>query len=197
MYLKRFEQHQNKTALIWRDQKYSYRDLLSLIEDAKVFFKKHNILPGMVVALEADFSPQLVAMFFALFDQKAIIVPMSGFVAKNVVEFINIAEVEKRIIIDQDEHVSVQETHVKSSHPLIQKLQRGQKAGLIFFSSGSSGKSKAIIHDVDKILSKFKNPKPAKTTIIFLRFDHAGGINTLLHILLNGGCMVSVNDLNP
>jgi long-chain acyl-CoA synthetase len=59
--------------------------------------------------------------------------------------------------------------------------------GLILFSSGSTGASKAALLDFDKLLVKFRKPRPAFRTLIFLLLDHIGGINTLFYVLSQGG----------
>ena len=67
----------------------------------------------------------------------------------------------------------------------------------MLFSSGSTGKSKAAVHDFSHLLGKFKANRHQLCTLSFLLYDHIGGINTLLYTLSNGGCMVTVKDRNP
>ena len=57
--------------------------------------------------------------------------------------------------------------------------------GLVLFTSGSSGKPKAVVHDFSKLMEKFHAVRPAMITLNFLLFDHWGGLNTLLHCLSN------------
>lgn len=197
MFLEKFKQTRDEDALIWHDRIYKYEDLSLLIKQSLEFLDKNNVMSGTVISLEADISPNSLAMLFALIERKAIIVPLSSSVLEKSEEFRKISEVEKRIIIDKDDNLSIKGADIKSNHELIKKLQDKQKAGLILFTSGSTGKSKAMIHDFDTILEKFETPRPAKTTITFLLFDHIGGINTLFHVLSNGGCIVTVSDRSP
>jgi acyl-coenzyme A synthetase/AMP-(fatty) acid ligase len=46
-------------------------------------------------------------------------------------------------------------------------------------------------------LEKFKTRRFAQRAITFLLYDHIGGVNTMLHILSNGGCIVTVQDRSP
>src|SRR2546428_10453331 len=39
--------------------------------------------------------------------------------------------------------------------------------------------------------------RPRQRAISFLLFDHIGGVNTMLHVLSNGGCLITVPDRNP
>jgi acyl-CoA synthetase (AMP-forming)/AMP-acid ligase II len=80
---------------------------------------------------------------------------------------------------------------------LLLELKRKAHPGLILFSSGSTGKSKAAVHDFVPLLEKFKVPRHVFRTVSFLLFDHIGGINTLLYTLSNGGCVVTVQDRSP
>jgi len=69
--------------------------------------------------------------------------------------------------------------------------------GLILFTSGSSGQPKAALHDFTKLLAKFTIKRKSLRTINFLLFDHWGGLNTLFHILSNGGTVVIVENRTP
>ena len=65
------------------------------------------------------------------------------------------------------------------SHPLLRQLVERGAPGVVLFSSGSTGDSKASILDFDRLLAKFRAPRPSYRTLVFLLFDHIGGINTL------------------
>ena len=67
-------------------------------------------------------------------------------------------------------------------------------AGLILFSSGSSGPPKAALHDIEPLFEKFQSPRPAMRTAGFLLFDHIGGLNTLWHVLSNGGLFACLSN---
>jgi long-chain acyl-CoA synthetase len=77
------------------------------------------------------------------------------------------------------------------------EIAEAEAPGLILFSSGSTGKSKAALHDILPMLEKFKVPRHTLRTITFLLFDHIGGFNTLLYNLSNAGCVITVPDRNP
>jgi long-chain acyl-CoA synthetase len=77
------------------------------------------------------------------------------------------------------------------------QLLASRHPGLVLFSSGSTGKSKAALHDFIPLLEKFKTPRSAMVVLTFLMIDHIGGINTLFYVLSNAGTAVTAMDRNP
>ena len=80
---------------------------------------------------------------------------------------------------------------------MIKKLKKNQHPGLILFSSGSTGKSKAVVHDFLPLLAKFRKQRNSYRTITFLLFDHIGGINTLLYIFSQMSLLVAIDQRTP
>lgn len=80
----------------------------------------------------------------------------------------------------------------KNRDELIDTLRAKNHAGLVLFSRGTTGRPKAILHDFTVFLKRFKIPRPTLLTINFLLFDHIGGLNTLLHKLLNKGTVIAL-----
>jgi acyl-CoA synthetase (AMP-forming)/AMP-acid ligase II len=80
---------------------------------------------------------------------------------------------------------------------MLQQLRASGNPGLVLFSSGTTGRPKAILHDFSQFLVRFRTPRPALVTMSFLLFDHIGGINTLLHTLFNNGQVVVPSKRSP
>jgi acyl-CoA synthetase (AMP-forming)/AMP-acid ligase II len=192
-----FARNAEAPALIWRDREYRYGWLLGELDCCAADLVRNGVPQGAVVSLEADFSPKAIAMLLALLERRAVIVPLTSSVEARKHEFRSIAEVEWIATVDGEDCVDLGPTGATAAHELLLRLKQIQRPGLILFSSGSTGKSKAAVHDFVPLLEKFKVPRHSKRTITFLLFDHIGGINTLFYNLANGGCIVTVEDRSP
>ena len=147
--------------------------------------------------IEADFSPNAVALFLALADHSCILVPLTSSVENKKDEFVQIAQGEVSITIDANDQVIINDFPNKANQACFEELRKLNHPGLILFSSGSTGKSKAAVHDLSGILEKFKVPRHSLRAITFLLYDHIGGVNTMLYNLSNGGCNVFIQDRTP
>ncbi len=192
-----FRKNQEKEAIIWKDQIFHYKWLLDRIEYWKQEIQAKNIPRGSVAVIEADFSPNAIALFLALVDHACILVPLTGSVESKREEFIEIAQGEVSFVIDENDHVEIKKLPYSANHEFYQQLQNRKHPGLILFSSGSTGKSKAAVHDLSFILEKFKVPRHSLRSITFLLYDHIGGVNTMLYNLSNAGCIITVQNRTP
>lgn len=195
--LKVFEASSDSDAIVWRDEVYQYDWLLERVHHWMGFIHQQGVEQGAVTVLESDFSPDSVALFLALVDQGAIVIPLTDGVGANKREFEAIAEAEVRFRLDREGRVNIHRLHQRAGHPLYRELRRSGHPGLVLFSSGSTGKSKAAVHDLVRILEKFKVPKRSFRTIAFLLFDHIGGLNTMMHTLSNASCLVVAAERTP
>lgn len=192
-----FGAHRDDNAIVWHDKPYRYGWLMEKITDARAAIREQSIGSGTIVAIEADFSPQSVAMFLALVEAGAIVVPLTASVAAQREEFLATAQVEVVVSIDARDDVLFTRLDVIATHKHYQTLRAAGHPGLVLFSSGSTGKSKAAVHDLVNILEKFRVPRHRLRTITFLLYDHIGGINTMLYTLSNGGTIVTVDQRTP
>ena len=131
--LERFRAAGTAPALVWRDREYGYDWLLHEVGEAARFLERERVPEGAVIALEADFSPRAVAMLLALIERNAVLVPLTSSVESKKPEFREIAEVECRIVIGDDDTTRVQSTGTLAAHPLIRSLKERRHPGLILF----------------------------------------------------------------
>lgn len=195
--LETFDRNKQQEAIIWKNDIYTYEWLLDRFYYWKGEIAAKNITPGTVAVLEADFSPNSVALFLALIQSSCILVPLTSSVESNKPEFIEIAQGEVTFSFDNNDIFEFNLLPHKANHQLYQQLIKSHQPGLVLFSSGSTGKSKAAVHNLQRILEKFKVPRHSLRVVPFLLFDHIGGVNTMLYTLSNGGCMVTVEERTP
>ena len=195
--LERMREWQERPAIIWRDQPVIYGVLLDMVSFWQKQLDASGVNPGQVVALEGDYSPQTVALLLALIDRATIAVPLTQSVEAHRVEFMDIAEVQVAVTFDAADEWQIEHRHVAVTNLLTHQLITQGQPGLVLFSSGSTGKSKAALHNFTAILEKFKVRRHCLCTLTFLLLDHIGGINTLFYTLSNGGTVVSVQSRAP
>jgi long-chain acyl-CoA synthetase len=195
--LRVFEANRSRDAIVWRDRPIDYGWLLGRVQDWRARLEGDGVAPGAVVAIEADFSPNAVALFLALAERRCVFVPLTSSVAAKREEFLEVAEVETVFTIDESDEARVTRLDRRATHPFYGTLRERGRPGLVLFSSGSTGKSKAAVHDLAGILEKFQTPRHSLRAISFLLYDHIGGVNTMLYTLSNGGCVVTVRDRGP
>lgn len=192
----RFEAYARQEAIIWKNRSYLYRDLVAYWQTDKEQLSR-LIQEPMVVALEGDFSPHATTILLCLLELHCIVVPLSKNAGHHRDTYENVAEVEAVIRMGEDDTFLFSATTKKACHPLLTSLKRQGHPGLVFFSSGSTGESKAVVHDALPLLMKFRVQRKSWRMITFLLFDHMGGLNTLLYILSNTGCIVALPSRQP
>jgi acyl-CoA synthetase (AMP-forming)/AMP-acid ligase II len=183
-------------AIIWNDQAHSYAWLRQRVQFWAEQLAIKDVTRGSVVVAEGDFSPNSIAVFLALVERACIVVPITPRQA-NKAKLIETAQAEFTIRLDADDQALIEQCLSAASHSLYAELRHRLHPGLVLFSSGSTGESKAALHDVVGLLAKFKVRRDPLRTISFLLYDHIGGVNTLLHTLANRGCLVTIGDRTP
>ena len=84
-----------------------------------------------------------------------------------------------------------------SNNNYYDEIREKKHPGLVLFTSGTSGEPKAAVHDFTALLQKFKTRRKALRTLNFLLFDHWGGLNTMFHVLSNGGVVIATKERLP
>lgn len=186
-------------AIVDRDRAVTYRALAAAIAAARVRLAAAGIGAGAVVALEADYSASAIAMLLALFESGAIAVPLAPVPGTRNPTLRELAQAEWRVTASGDggDEARIESTGVVAAHPLYAELRARGVPGLVLFTSGSTGEPKASVHDGERLLRKYRTRRRGRRTLLFLLFDHIGGVDTLLQVLANGGTAIIPADRTP
>lgn len=167
--------------LIHRGEELRFSDITS-----QNLIDLREVKKGDVVAIIGDFTPLSIYTLLRLIDIGVIVVPLTVETRNEHDYFFESAHVD--VVIEGN---SVKRRTHLAKHELIEKLRQLDHAGLVLFSTGTTGRPKAILHDLTLFLKKFETPRPTLRAINFLLFDHIGGINTFLHMLFNKGIVIA------
>ncbi|MDH6255415.1 ANL family adenylate-forming protein [Aurantimicrobium minutum] len=178
----------NEPFLIGEKEKLSVSDVLNgYVEHLK------EIESGQVVALIGDFDAQSILNLLILIEKNTIVVPLTNETINDHSYFFETAEVDWVV----EGVVATKRESTSQHNSLIKTIVEKNNPGLVLFSTGTTGRPKAILHDMSQFLARFETPRPALRTLGFLLFDHIGGLNTLLHTMFNSGLVISITDRSP
>lgn len=189
--------YENQEALIWQNMPMSYRELIQNVNEWPSFFKKNKVQSGKSIALSGEVSFQFIHLFLALIQHRNIILPLSTLTASDHECYQSIGNVFCKFVLDEKQEWSTEYYAEEKVHPLLDQLKKTNDAGLILFSSSTTGKPKAILHSFSQLFEKWNIIKKPYRTISFLSFDHIGGINTLFHTLSQGGTLIIPENRKP
>jgi acyl-CoA synthetase (AMP-forming)/AMP-acid ligase II len=193
--LNRFSSAAEQVAFIHEDRTVSYGELVALVAAFEGVLRSEGVRPGERVVILGDYTPEAFCLVLALARLGSVVIPLTR---ESVVELsaaLSISGCEWLFeFAPGTSEPSLTPQRVESDNPLMKEFISSGAPGLVFFSSGSTGNPKGILHDLERVARKFVQPRAAVVAIPFLMFDHFGGFNTILAITSSLGTVVSVAD---
>jgi len=192
--LESFKQFDQAIAIVTEDEQINYANLAD--ETVRIMDELKSLPPHQVVAILGDYSIQSIALFIALYCQGHIVVPITATKDEEKEALIKEAlchwAIQPKDIMQKIQHANI------TTHAMYEKLYAKNHSGLVLFSSGSTGKPKAMVHDLDILMEHYRGKRNKSISmLLFLMFDHIGGINTLLNGLNMGATLIVPRDKNP
>lgn len=196
--LDKFLEFSDRRALVDKNGSYSYRELYDQILIYIDVLEKENITENQIVIIQSDYNFHAISLFMALYEKRSIIVPLVSDLKEEVDKKVEVSSCDFLIRVKGRGSLEIKQYTQQNKHHLAADLINNNKSGLILFSSGSTGEPKAMIHNLDSLMDTFSNKrKRSLNIIIFLMFDHIGGLNTLLNFLSSGANIILPNNRNP
>ena len=196
----RLRSFKDRPFLIQKDRTYTYNNLIDKVEDYKKLIQETKIPPQSNVALIADYSIESIALLLALFESKMIVALISETIENEIQIRLEASQSEWKISLHQNKPVVFEpiETITSNDSGFIDEFKKTNDSGFIIFTSGSTGFPKAILHDFPSFLDTYKGKRPKQWCfLLFLLFDHIGGLNTLFNVLSSGAKAVIPLSKNP
>ena len=167
----------------------TYAELAGLIAKARTALAQLKLDRPTAFGLVGEHGPASTAWLLALAEAGHFVAPLSGNVAEHPAKLATI-NAQWIVVTEAREAKLLPRVDEPSSHPLFAQLRAQGAAGLILFSSGTSGAPKAMVQDFGKLLSAYESRHESDLVMLaLLGFDHIGGLNTLLSALAAGSLL--------
>jgi acyl-CoA synthetase (AMP-forming)/AMP-acid ligase II len=188
----------DRNAIYEGNEIHTYTDLYNKILFYNKKITETKIISGELVFILGDYSIESIALFFSLTFNNNIIVPITSENKEEINERFEVANPNWIINLKENSYTYFSENFESERHDILINLIQQKIAGLVLFSSGSTGKPKAMVHNLENLLSNYDAKKAKEMNfLVFLMFDHIGGLNTLFNCLSMGVSITIPSNRNP
>ncbi len=168
----------------------TYADLARLQATVRADLQALALDGPAVFAIVGEHEPAAVAWLFALAEAGHSVAPLAGNLAEHPGK---LAEIGAQWIVTSAgfgwkllPRMSEPSAHLAFGH-----LRAQGHAGLVLFSSGTSGRPKVMVQDLTVLLSTYQDRRRNRLPVLaLLGFDHIGGLNTMLGAFAAGSTLV-------
>ncbi len=185
----------DREAIVCFQARATYRNLIDRVAAWLSFFEAVAIPPGAVVAIDGGYSIEACALFLALGTSGRVAAPLPAGVAHS--NHLRIAAIDVIVAFNADDTWSWARLTPHSVPELLRTLRARGAGGVIVFSSGTTGESKASLFEFETLIGRYQQRRRAFRTLAFLLLDHLGGICTMLYTFAQGGTLIVADERTP
>jgi acyl-CoA synthetase (AMP-forming)/AMP-acid ligase II len=197
---KKLSPFSEQTACHEAQRAWSYRDFLACIDQLVISIESASLPPQTVVSIQLEYSVEGLAALIASARTQLIAVPLPNELPEHE-RTLNkqIAGVEWSLTSSDGAFQLSKEANNASARPgLLNQLAGRHHAGLILFSSGTSGAPKAMLHDLNALLNRYQSVRPRMDrSLLLLLIDHIGGLDSAFRTLFSGSTLVIPDQRTP
>jgi len=187
-FLRRLSEFGDRDAIVHGEATLTYAQLGARMEEWRRILDERGLPAGSVVALRGDYSPGICALFLAVAFRRGVVVGLPR--QEDVRQHLEAVHAEAFFDFATSDDWSYSALSPGPLPPMLKRLRDRGTAGLVAFTSGTTGHGKAALFDFDVLIDRYRPARSPLRTLVFLLLDHLGGIHTMLHTLAHGGTLV-------
>lgn len=196
-------QHSEAASFWYEGHSVSYCTLLKMVGVYESALADLGLAPHCPVAVQGDINPHTMALVLACIRRRMICIPFGPMPEAQLLKKVKIAN--PKIICRAEyenktptlEVIPFEGSNTTTEMTLYGQVAEAGDAGLVLFSSGTSGDPKAAVHLCSRAFARFTDQGKSMRTVGFLLFDHWGGLNTIFYTLFHGGMLICLADRHP
>ena len=187
--------HGQAPFMVYGGVAFTYGDLEREMGRVGEILAAHAVGPGEVVAMTGTYDFSAGVWFLALAAWKAIVVPLVGGDPHEVAA--RMGESGAAWVVKDGKLSPCQPPPGQRLEDGL-RAKLGARAGLILFSSGSTGRAKGMLHDLDTLIDSYPVGRRSGLRVLaFMGIDHVGGIDMFLRGIASGACLVVPRERSP
>lgn len=187
-------------AICSQTRKVTYHELAGLVARKLEAMHSVGLDSRSIVAFPARYTIESICTLLSVAQLGAVAVPLPDASEERIEKLLAIASACGRLEDRPDGGILFHKRIRDPNHPIpacYQELRERKHAGVVLFTSGSSGEPKAAVQDLHQLQQRHHQPRSACNMLGFMQLDHIGGINTMLYAVCHGGTLVVPASRSP